>query len=175
MSTDTNLLTHPPFRPMRWDADGNWDGYIDLASNGMVGLTVTPTDPEVSRTPSPAQGVAYTFQLDNSPRIVESILTALLPHYQKMRPKYRDFLGAEFESLMPAVRSASDLASHIDLRQVYIHSWTKEGCAYVGWLFGCTWDAEHGLGAMLHRDRVVEIGSADVSFAWAPKEAEVQS
>jgi len=89
-----------------------------------------------------------------------------------MRPKYGSFLGDEFASLMPALTATEELALLIDLRHVHIHPWSKDGIGYVGLQFGCTWDQEHGLGLMMHLDRVVEIGGADVSFAWSPAEAD---
>lgn len=36
--------------------------------------------------------------------------------------------------------------------------------AYVGYEFRCTWDEEHGMGVMTHKNRVVAIGGADVSI-----------
>jgi hypothetical protein len=171
MSTRSDLLNHPPFPPMQWSKWGCWEGEMELPTHDEVGLTVTPCAPDISRAPSPEQGAAYTFILENCPHVLDSILTALLPYYQEMRPRYRGFLGSEYERLMPAVQSCSDLLPLVDLRHVYVDSGVKNGCAYVGWSFGCTWDAEHALGAMMHRDRVVEIGGADVSFAWTPEEA----
>jgi hypothetical protein len=34
----------------------------------------------------------------------------------------------------------------------------------MGYQFSCSWDREHAFGAMLLKDRVVEIGGADTSF-----------
>lgn len=31
-------------------------------------------------------------------------------------------------------------------------------------MLGASWDAEHGLGVMLHRDRVVKVGGADTAL-----------
>jgi hypothetical protein len=101
-----------------------------------------------------------------------AVLRALLPHYERMRPEFIDFLGAEADRLMPAVATVEELRALIDLRQVHIHPWSKDGIGYVGLQFGCTWDREHGLGVLLHRERVVDLGGADVSFAWAPDEAD---
>ncbi len=30
--------------------------------------------------------------------------------------------------------------------------------------FGCTWDSEHGLGVMTHKNRIIEIGDASTAF-----------
>lgn len=40
----------------------------------------------------------------------------------------------------------------------------KDGYAYVGYEFGCTWDEEHGLGFMTYKDRIVDFGGADSAF-----------
>jgi hypothetical protein len=62
----------------------------------------------------------------------------------------------------------------IGLSSVHVLSVAKDGIAYIGFEFGCTWDGEHGLGVMTHRDRVIEVGGADTSFlAWiAEQDAE---
>lgn len=36
--------------------------------------------------------------------------------------------------------------------------------AYVGFSFWCTWDDEHGLGVMTHKNRVVKIGGVDTAL-----------
>ena len=170
MSSNPDRLDQAPFPPMRDDCDW-WDGEVEL-SFGKAGLTVTPYDPSVSRLPSPAQAAALEFQADRGARVFKSVLRSLGKFYDEMRPRYESFLGADFGRLMPVVEGAEALSSLIDLRQVHVHPWGLEGLAYVGLQFGCSWDAEHGFGVQMHRDRVVEIGSADASFAWAPDESD---
>lgn len=46
--------------------------------------------------------------------------------------------------------------------QVHIHPREKSRVGYVGLQFGCTWDVEHGLGVMMHNDRVVDLGGGCV-------------
>jgi hypothetical protein len=56
----------------------------------------------------------------------------------------------------------------IGLSNVHILSVARDG---IGLQFGCTWDEEHGLGVMTHRDRVVQVGGADTSFlTWIAEE-----
>lgn len=171
MSPDPNRLDHPPFPPMEWE-DSHWVGDLELAHLEPAGLTVNLDDPEHSRVPSLAQEKAFSFLVENEDRVTAAILSALKPCYEDMRPRYQDFLGERFESLMPEVKTPEDLRRLIDLRQIYVHAEAKDGLAYTGLLFGCTWDVEHGAGAMMHGDRVVEVSDADVSFAWAPNEAD---
>jgi hypothetical protein len=163
-------LDHAPFPPMVWDDYDWWSGAIDLAFGAMADLTVTPYDPGTSRLPSGAQGSALTFQLEHGQEVIDSVLQALLKYYIAQRPQGLEFLGSDADRLMPEVETAEDLLPLIDLRQVYIHPWEREGIAYVGLGFGCTWDREHGFGVQVHQARVAEIGSADTAFAWEPEE-----
>ncbi len=50
------------------------------------------------------------------------------------------------------------------LNQIHILSYAKDGVAYIGFEFGCNWDEEHGFGILMHKERIVEIGSAHLSF-----------
>ena len=112
------------------------------------------------------------FHLEHGEQVYSAVLAALRPYYDEMRPRFLSFLGTEADSLMPAVQALADLSDLIDLRHVHIHPWAKDDFGYVGLQFGCTWDQEHGFGVMMHRHRVVSIGSADVSFAWSPDETD---
>ena len=172
MNCAPDHLDLPPFPPLKWDIGEWWDGSIDLVFGRDAALTVTPHDPSISRIPSEAQGQAVAFLLEHGQEVFSAILAALRPYYEEMRPKYLSFLGSKADSLMPAVQSVEQLGRLIDLWHVHVHPWTKDGVGYVGLEFGCTWDQEHGFGVLMHRDRVVSVGSADISFAWAPNEAD---
>jgi hypothetical protein len=65
---------------------------------------------------------------------------------------------------MPPIGTIEELRKAIGLGTVHILNIAKGGIAYVGLEFGCEWDSEHGMGVMLHRDRILEIGQADSSF-----------
>lgn len=171
MSTQQDVLDLPPFPPMSWGDCDLWEGDIDLECGGGAALSVTPYDPEVSRRPEAFQCDAMAFHLARGHDITVAVLAALLPYYQQLRPRFLDFLGEQAHTLMPAVQTADELRSLIDLRHVHIHPWSRDGIGYVGLQFGCTWDVEHGLGFMMHLDRVVDIGGADVSFAWKPADS----
>jgi hypothetical protein len=171
MSSNPAHLDLAPFPPLNWDGDW-WDGSIDLVFGRNAVLTVTPHDPSISRIPSEVQCQAMDFHLEHGQEVFSAVLAALQPYYDQMRPEYLSFLGSKAESLMPAVESVEQLSRLIDLRHVHVHPWTKDGVGYVGLQFGCTWDREHGFGVLMHRDRVVSVGSADVSFAWSPEEAD---
>jgi hypothetical protein len=72
---------------------------------------------------------------------------------------------------MPDVNDVSQFKSLIGLSTVHLMNVSKDGTAYIGYEFGCSWDDEHGLGFMTHKDRVIKIGGADTSFlTWVAKE-----
>jgi hypothetical protein len=110
---------------------------------------------------SPEQVNAYEFTVEQQGRIKESILNALLLEYKQLQMQY----GYEDDDeSMPIVTAASQFKNHIGLSRVHLLDICKEGFAYVGYEFGCSWDDEHGLGIMTHKERVIEIGAADTSF-----------
>jgi hypothetical protein len=65
---------------------------------------------------------------------------------------------------MSPVEDARSFQTLIGLHTIYVHQVQKAGLPYVGFEFGCTWDTEHGLGALMHGARVVEIGGAETAF-----------
>jgi len=172
MTENADILDLPPFPTMDWSDCDWWEGAIDLAIGKDADLNGTPYDPEVSRLPSDSQAAALTFNLEHGERVTDAVLMATRKYYDNVRPRYVVFLGADADELMPVLSDNTELRKLIELVHVHVHPWTMSGIAYVGLQFSCTWDREHGLGLMLHRDRVVEIGGADVSFSWAPDEAE---
>ncbi len=190
MAEELKILHHPPFPELLWTEWGWWEGKTILpcwagfqsrgaaygskdskaVSNGAALINLTP--PDGLQIPSEVQCQAFSFQIEKGDEIVSSVLTALTDYYVKLRPKCAGYYDEEtFGRIMPLISSANDFKQLIGLSQIHVHPWLKNGVCYVGLELGCGWDEEHGLGVMLHGARVVEIGSADVSFAWEPKES----
>ncbi|GAA4728514.1 DUF6985 domain-containing protein [Flavisolibacter ginsenosidimutans] len=131
-------------------------------SDGTIALTVGEyTSANESLSVSEEQVAAYNYLVDEQSSIREAILNALLPAYQRMQPEYGYEDG---DDIMPNVTATAQFTALIGLSTVHILDVHKEGIAYTGYEFGCTWDDEHGLGVMMHKDRVIEIDAADTSF-----------
>lgn len=183
-------LDHPPFPRMTWTDSNWWEGTAHLPawagfqsrrgaygsadgkkeSDGNALVCLAPAD-RTTRIPSAAQAEAFKFLSSHGDEVVSCVLTALKSHYEKLRPRWQAFYpAAELERIMPEIHQLEDFKNLMGLSQVHVHRWAREDMAYIGLEFGCTWDEEHGFGVMLHGSRVVEIGAADVSFAWAPTE-----
>jgi hypothetical protein len=72
-------------------------------------------------------------------------------------------LFENFGAQMPESPSAERLARLHTLRVIYVQPVAAGGHAYVGLSFDATWELEHGVGVLLHRDRIVEVGGADTA------------
>jgi len=55
--------------------------------------------------------------------------------------------------------------------KIFIMDVEKDGFPYIGIQFDCKWDQEHGVGVMLYKDNVVDIGGSDTAFmSWIAEE-----
>lgn len=176
--------SYPPFGELKWDND-NWEGQILLPAwagfqsrggpygsqdsgspaDGLVTVNVNPADGAAELTPSDAQCRAMKFQIEHGEEVVQSVLTALLPHYKELKKEWESCGGK-----MPAVVASADFKKMMGLSQVHVLPDVSDDLAYVGMEFGCEWDDEHGLGVVLHGSRVVDVGQADTAFCWQPDE-----
>ncbi|KFF03578.1 hypothetical protein IW19_21550 [Flavobacterium reichenbachii] len=90
--------------------------------------------------------------------------------YPEWKKRY-DYSEKDKPDFMPDVTETKDFANLISPTTVYITSVFKDDLPYIGFLFSCSWDSEHGLGVMTHKDRIVEIGGADTAFlTWIAEE-----
>lgn len=109
---------------------------------------------------------AYGFTVADQHQVKENILNALMPYYRQVQEDYG--LDEDGSSPVTAIEQFKDL---VGLSRIHLLDVSKDGYAYVGYEFGCTWDEEHGLGVMTHKDRVIEIDSADIAFnTWTAQE-----
>ena len=168
----TQPLLHPPFPPLRrrefhWTARvvlDSWAGFqsrlgayastsSNTASDGTVRLSVAAVDG--AATPTPEQAAAFEYLLANQNAVRDTLVAAIVEEY----PLLRDNVlagGIVDEVEMPELTSPDDLKARVGLAVVHVLQTAKDGVAYTGFEFGCTWDDEHGLGVMMHRNRVIE-------------------
>lgn len=125
-------------------------------SDGTVKVTVSGCQVDYVKVCSQAQINAIKFLADNSEKIRDEIIKELVVAFPDMKAVYNDHL--------PDISSIDEFKNYIGLSIVHIMTSEKDSLAYVGFEFGCTWDEEHGLGVMTHKNRVVSLGQADKSF-----------
>lgn len=177
MTADDTLA--PPFPPFEWD-DYCWAGAVKLpawagqrpwqrgadAANDTVEIRVNTADDEPGP-PLPSQAAAFEYLLARQEAMRDAILQVLFASYSENYLVWRGENGydeAEAAEFLPAMRQPADLKALIILTAIAIFPTAKAGLSYTGYEFACTWDDEHGLGAMLHGSRVVEIGGADTAI-----------
>jgi hypothetical protein len=100
----------------------------------------------------------------NQAAIQQKTLGAMLDELPKLA-QIHDFIDRD-DTLFPTTTDIWVLRKYLGLSAIHLMENEKEGFAYAGYQFRCTWDQEHGLGIMTHMDRIIEISEADSSFAW---------
>ena len=134
----------------------------DTPSEGRTKLSIS-TQGEPPQPPTPAQSAAFAHLLAAQIPLRDAILSAVARAYPDWQEDY-GYDEADARELMPDIAQPNDLRALMGLSTVHILTTAYEGLAYVGFKFGCTWDEEHGLGALTHGGRVVEVGQADTTF-----------
>jgi hypothetical protein len=175
-------VTVAPFPPLEWDEFfwtarivlPSWSGFqarlgaygaksSRKKSDGTARLVVASPDNDAKLPPTSEQADAYRYLLAHEEAIRDAVLGEIFAEYDDVRESY-GYDEEEAEELMPAIERPEQLRSLIGLSTVHVLRVHYDGLAYVGFEFGCTWDEEHGLGVMTHRERVVTVGGASMSF-----------
>lgn len=125
-------------------------------SNGLVKVLINGRQVDYVKTTTQEQINALSFLHDNADKIRDEILNALFNELSVIKDIYED--------LVPEINNISDFKNVLGLSTIHVMDSDKDGIAYLGYEFGCDWDDEHGLGIMMHKERVIEIGQADTSF-----------
>ena len=106
---------------------------------------------------------AFQFLRDNEAALAAAVLESIFLEYPKL-PERDDVDPQAAAEAMPAIDRAEQLKPLIGLSGVHVLNVAKDEMAYIGFELGCTWDEDHGLGVVTHRNRVLEVGPADISF-----------
>ena len=112
----------------------------------------------------------YRYLIANQESILDAVLSELMKVYPQMQLEY-GYESVEKANYMPDVLHKDDLKTIIKPQKVYILDIVKNGTPYIGFQFFCTWDDEHGFGAMMHECSIIKTGGADSSFmSWIAEE-----
>jgi hypothetical protein len=169
----------PPFPPLPWDGYA-WASLVQLPAWAGLHLpdeTSLPTDGTVEVRvstendepvlPSPEQAAAYEQLTAQAEKVREAILVAVFEWYQQDYLTWRDENGYDEEEAaryLPELTEPAQLTGLMQLTAINVFPTAKDGLSYTGYEFVCSWEEEHGLGAMLHGSRVVEVGGADTAI-----------
>lgn len=136
----------------------------------------------------PAMIAAWEYTLDHQEVIRRNIFDALFQWYRRTRrdtlQSYKEYrqqhvcgmkcrlfgcsgerhfkmLSVYLNEAMPPVASPKQLCGMVGLAGIFLLEEVDDGIGHVGYEMCCDWDTEHGLGIVVHRDRVVAVGMAD--------------
>lgn len=120
--------------------------------------------------PTLEQQNGLDYLRENQKAVLENILNELLRQYPGLQENY-SYSEEDKIDFMPDVKDIQGFADLLSPTCFYVTSIVKEGYPYIGFGFSCSWDSEHGLGVMTHKDRIIEIGGTDTAFnSWAAEE-----
>lgn len=154
MEENEDILNAPPFPPLKWDDFAFWEGeavlpswpdYLVRADLGPVRLHVWAEGEKYP--PTVEQIAAFRYLLDNGKIIADTVTHKALHECPLER-----------------------IDEPLTLGRMCIHEVSKEGVAYVCLEFEVSKEGVAFV-VMMHRDRVVEFGSADLIFeAWIARQ-----
>jgi hypothetical protein len=121
------------------------------------------------RPPAPEQLAAYAYLKEHQIELRDKILDAFVKLFHKVR---KQWLKHDPDLELPEIETVDDMKQNLLFQCFYMHPYAKDGVAYTGLSFACTWDEEHGAGVLLHKDRIVDIGQAEEAFRTEECEAD---
>lgn len=111
----------------------------------------------------PEQIAAYEFLVKEQDALKKMVLNAILADYPAWQ---KDFNHDPEDKViyMPDINDIEEFKPVLEIGTITILSEHLDGVSYIGFGFGCSWDGEHGVGVMTHKNRVIEVGGGDCSF-----------
>lgn len=149
-----------------------WDGYLihryengKKIADGTIILDSGGYKPDPSIDWEP-QIRAYHYLIEHQVEIRDSILRTLVDNFEQLKETY--YLDPaddpDVPDITPENRDNFDLRPFIGPRSLVLHEETKDGIAYIDWYFNCTWDPEHGMAAITHQTRVIDLDRGDTDI-----------
>jgi hypothetical protein len=174
----------PELPPLKWDGY-SWEGEVVLPSwrafhtprgRAVRAKNHGPSEGTVrirfkaagNEPPAESQTAAYRWLLDHEAESTSAVLSAAFAEYPRYREEFIDAYDDEdaqsAAQQAPPLERAEELSALMEPYCVFVLPVEKDGVAYVGFEFKCVWEAEHGLGVLTHKGRVVEVGHAPTAF-----------
>jgi len=160
-----------------WEADVNfsdWSGFqerngpygaisSDEPSNGTIKIVFAPEgrgDEELNSN----EVELINWFIAHQNQVIESITNMLFSNYASIKDSCIEECGEEMAEYFPEVKDISDIKNIVGVVSVSIHQVSKDNIPYIGVEMGCNWEEEHGIGFLLHGNKIVEAGGADTAI-----------
>src|SRR5579863_5405382 len=116
---------------------------------------------EDEQEPSSAQARAFQEFAEREQAICEKVIDAVFRWYQRRRKQDRQWFE---DQECPEIRQPDELRDLMEFQGLLVRRDEFRGTALLGFTFDCKWDDEHGLGVLVHRGTILDVGQADVAF-----------
>ena len=149
-----------------------WDGYLvkrwengRAIADGTIVLDFACTSVSAPEDWD-LQVAAYHRLLEEQVDTRDSILRYFVANFDTLKETY--YLDPDDDPGVPRITEFNkhdfDLRPFIGPRSVSIREDEKDGIPYLEWFLNCTWDEEHGLAAVTHGSRVIDLdrGETDI-------------
>jgi hypothetical protein len=138
-----------------------WAGFGEgRGSKGKVTVNIprAPYDEDDANPvpPAPEMVAAYAHLKAHEPEVTAAVLDAFRSYLNELITKWK-------WDLKP-VADVRALKKMMEVGSVHPLTVAKDGMAYLGLFFQCTWDEEHAAGATLHGSRVVKVGDHEAAY-----------
>ena len=147
-----------------------WNGYMKNYRNetrvtdGTVKLDFGGYNTEDKSIDWQPQINAYRYLLENQRAIRDSILRTLGEEVDRFT-QYLDPDDSFVPNITPETRGSFDFKPFIGPTSVsFDEEESKNGIAYLQWHFDCAWDPEHGLAAITHEARVIDLDQGETDI-----------
>ena len=133
---------------------------IEEESNGIIKVRI---DDILNKDYDPLieQINAIDFLAQNGKEIKNALLDKVFSEYPLLEKELIECVGIdEYRELIPKVNNPLDCAKVFGVAGVTIFPTHKDGYSYIGIQGGATWEEEHGIGFIVHKNRVIYLGSA---------------
>ena len=140
----------------------NWQIFFKEKSQKLH-YNLIDEDGETVGKASTEQENGLKYLQKNQKIILKNILEELFKKYPKLQKIY-NYSEKDKKDFMPDLKDIQGFADLLSPTNLYVTSVIKDNHPYIGFGFSCSWDSEHGLGVMTHKDRIVEIDGADLAF-----------
>ena len=150
-----------------------WNGYLKNYRNekrvtdGTVSLDFGSYNVEDKSIDWQPQINAYHHLIQNQYEIRDSIIRTLIEKFEWFRETY--YLDPDDDPDVPLITPETtidfDFKPFIGPVSIsFDEEESKNNIAYLQWYFDCAWDPEHGLAAITHEDRVIDLDRQDTDI-----------
>lgn len=140
-----------------------WSEFFD--EEVKIHYTLLRKDGEETERHSKQHKNGLAYLQENQEEILQNFLGELLKEYPNIQEKFADFYTDEEKAeFMPEIKDISGFSLLLSPVNMFVSSQYLNDLPYYSIGFSCSWEREHGLGVIMHQNRVVKLCDASEIF-----------